>query len=66
MKRFAVFAGSNYYPTQGLGDFVASFDTEDEAKQCVADKKLREESGIDWFLIEDLKDYGEFETVEEF
>ena len=65
MKRFAVFAGSTYYPSAGLGDFVASFDTEEEAKLCVVAKKLRKESGIDWFLIEDLKDYGEFETVEE-
>jgi len=66
MKRFVVFAGSNYYPSAGLGDFVASFDTEEEAKLCVSDKKLQEESGSDWFLVEDLKDYGEFETVEEY
>lgn len=34
MKRYLVFAGYEYYPRGGWGDFVGSFDDLDEAKAC--------------------------------
>lgn len=32
LKRFLLFSGSDYYPGGGWDDFVASFDTLEEAK----------------------------------
>lgn len=39
MKRFAVFAGDNYYPGGGMGDFIKSFDTAEEARAFVEELK---------------------------
>lgn len=36
MKRFLVFACETCYPTGGPGDFMRSFDTEDEAEDFVS------------------------------
>jgi hypothetical protein len=31
VEKYWLFAGDNYYPSQGLGDFRGSFDTVDDA-----------------------------------
>jgi len=31
MKRYWLFAGDNYYPTGGMGDFIGSYDSVDDA-----------------------------------
>lgn len=49
MKRYLLFAGRRYYPVGGWGDFIDSFDTEEDAaehvraanKQAARDGKLR-------------------------
>ena len=47
MKKFMVFTGSDYYPSGGMKDFRADFDTLDEAlKFLVKDPESR-----DWFQI---------------
>lgn len=51
IKRWAVFAGDNYYPSGGMGDFRASFDTKEEAKDF--SKDLRWE----WIEIYDMEEY---------
>ena len=48
MKQFLLFAGDQYYPNGGWGDFEGSFDSIDEAK--VAEKAL---PGHDWFQVVD-------------
>ena len=50
MKRFALFAGSNYYPDGGFNDFRGSFDTSAEAVRAVADLK----GLVDWWHVIDL------------
>lgn len=35
MKRFMLFAGKHYYPKGGLNDYIASFDTFEDAKEYV-------------------------------
>ena len=42
MKRYLVFAGEDYYPVGGAGDFVSDHDTEEEAIK-VADEACRGE-----------------------
>lgn len=39
MKRFAVFAYDNYYPSGGMYDYQVSFDTKYEAEEYVATEK---------------------------
>ena len=46
-KEFHVFAGSLYYPTGGLGDYHASFETIEEAREKV--NELMKE--WNWFEI---------------
>lgn len=40
MKRYLAFAGSTYYPSGGMNDFIGSFDTVDEAiaEICYSDE----------------------------
>ena len=40
VKRFVAFAGDDYYPCGGWGDFIGSFDTMPEAK-AAADAQER-------------------------
>jgi hypothetical protein len=50
-KRYALFAGSNYYPSGGWGDFVKAAYTVDELK--LTDHEI-EENWYDWCHIVDL------------
>ena len=50
MKRYLVFAGADYYPSGGWGDFIDSFDDIDEARAAAPD--------CDWQEVVD-KDTGE-------
>jgi hypothetical protein len=58
MKKYLLWAGDNYYPTAGLGDYVGSFDTIEEAK---AEGTRTYETGLanypqrvyDWYEIVD-------------
>lgn len=38
MKRYMLFAASNYYPEGGWDDFVAAFDSVEEARTHLQDK----------------------------
>lgn len=46
MKQFLLFAGNVYYPNGGWGDFVASFDSLQEAKDAAP-------RDTDWFQVVD-------------
>lgn len=48
VKRFVLFAGYDYYPSGGWGDFVESFDTAEEARAA------QFANGCDWKQIIDL------------
>ena len=63
MKRFALFAGSNYYPSGGWADFEGSFDSVEEAQKFVFshDDEHRARYGTpfplyDWAQAVDLTD----------
>jgi hypothetical protein len=54
-KRYALFAGQNYYPGGGWGDFCGLFDSQGEAKAFAADGGAKSEySDSDWGQIVDL------------
>ena len=58
MKRFAVFAGDNYYPCGGMNDFQKSFDTWGEALDF--EKELmakRDYTKPDWIQTFDMEEY---------
>lgn len=48
MKRYALFAGSRYYPRGGWEDFRGTYDTPEEAAQ--------NGDGHDWWHTVDLED----------
>lgn len=66
MKRFLLTAGDTYYPNDGTGDWIASFDSREEAeKQITLNKNI---SGVyksyrinnndyDWYVIVDLEEW---------
>lgn len=47
MKRYLLFAGDNYYPSGGWGDFVDGFDSVEQAALKLAERSY------DWFQIVD-------------
>jgi len=49
MKEYHIFAGQEYYPSKGLGDFVTSCGTEEEAMKAV--KALEISDGFDWITV---------------
>lgn len=49
MKRFLVFAGDNYYPAGGWGDYVDSYESAEEAHMAAA------KQGYDWSHVVDLE-----------
>lgn len=51
MKRYLLFAGSNYYPSGGWDDFEGSFDSAAEALAAVPSIRVRREP--DWFHVID-------------
>ncbi len=68
LKRFLVSWGETYYPRRGMGDFVHSFDTLEEAKKFIESKVDLEHLGsfkhnryIDWVEIFDSKTQDGFE-----
>lgn len=48
MNRYHVFAGDNYYPSAGKGDYKASFSEYDEAKEYIEESVL---NNFDWVCI---------------
>jgi hypothetical protein len=60
MKRWLLFAGATYYPGGGWDDFIASYDTPDEAadegRRCLARRRMphpHEGPTADWYQIVD-------------
>lgn len=51
MKRFILFAGSNYYPSGGWSDFEGSFDDLEEARKAG--------TGNDWHQVVDTQTWEE-------
>ena len=56
MKRYLVFAGSDYYPLGGWEDFKGAFDTKEEATEFIA------RGNWDWSQIISLEKSGIIEV----
>ncbi len=52
VKRFVLFAGSDYYPSGGWDDFRSSHDTIEEA---IAAAALPHRWGTDWWQVVDIQ-----------
>jgi hypothetical protein len=52
MKRFIIFASDHYYPIGGWSDYVAGFDTLDEAMDLTYSDKFKKQ--YDWWHIVDI------------
>jgi hypothetical protein len=50
VKRYVVFAYSNYYPAGGWGDFEGAFASVEEAKN-----RVLELDSVDWWQVVDSK-----------
>ena|SRR5579863_6254074 len=61
MKRFMVFCGLRFYPSEGIKDFVHDFDTQEEALEYIRHEKFRKKfcECDSWCQIFDC-DTGEF------
>ena len=58
MKTYLLIAGYNYYPASDTGDWIACYDTEEEATKAMnAMKNAADDYGPDWHRIVDLKDW---------
>ena len=57
---FYLFAGYNYYPMSGLGDYQGKYDTEEEAE--AAGKALLKGSD-DWYTVITIDDDGDLREV---
>ena len=55
-KRFLLIAGENYYPSEGTGDWIGCFETEEEAKDHM--NLLSVGNRYDWHEIVDLLDWS--------
>lgn len=54
MKTIFLFAGHHYYPSGGINDFVASFDTKEEAEKYVQNKKETNSWRKEWYDVVDI------------
>lgn len=56
MKRYALFAGHEYYPVGGWHDFQGTFDTIEEAKEAARPQRIpgQPTSSWDWWHVIDL------------
>jgi viroplasmin and RNaseH domain-containing protein len=59
MNRFLLFAGYDYYPAGGWGDFKGSFDSKEEAEEFLS----QSEENYDWDQIIDTADPSNFPSV---
>jgi len=72
MKPYLLIAGEQYYPESGTGDWVACFETYEEAKEEVVkvtvpryrsskmdDKYCIRGANYDWYNIVDLREWME-------
>lgn len=69
-KYFLLIAGDNYYPCRGVGDWIASFESEEEAIQSIEKISLQNAKtdfeffkfkingqNYDWYHIIDLRSW---------
>jgi hypothetical protein len=54
MKTYLLIAGYNYYPARDTGDWIACYDTEEEATDKMNALK-NDDYAPDWYRIVDLK-----------
>lgn len=59
MKRYFVFGYYKYYPRGGMNDFLANFETEEEANNYVSDKRKSTaiDYDYDYYEVVDILDY---------
>ena len=56
MKTYLLIAGYNYYPDRATGDWVACYDTEEEATDKINVMK-NDDYAPDWYEIINLKEW---------
>lgn len=67
MKKFLLMAGVAYYPEQGTGDWIDTYETYEEARSHVTTsgesyyligcKRYKEDVLLDWYEIVDLEEW---------
>lgn len=57
MKQFLLFGGDTYYPSGGWGDFIQSFNTNEEAQ--IAANLLHHAQQLQWYHIVDIENLPE-------
>lgn len=54
-NKYALFAGDNYYPSGGVGDFIDFFETIEQAKERVSLQPKNRE--FDWWHVLDVSTF---------
>lgn len=57
MKTVFLFAGSHYYPSGGMEDFIGSFNSGDEAQKYIDQLKEQGKWRNDWYDILDISEH---------
>jgi hypothetical protein len=55
MKTYLLIAGYSYYPESGTGDWIACYNTEEDAIKAM--NALKDNDDYEWFDIVDLKEW---------
>ena len=56
-KPYLLIAGYQYYPSAGTGDWIACFETEEEAETKWKELKSEKYSIYEWHDVVDLRDW---------
>lgn len=62
MKPFLLIAGEGYYPAGGTGDWIACFETKEQAEEQV--EKITSQGSITSYRVQNKADYDWYEVVD--
>ena len=65
IKPYLLIAGDNYYPSSGTGDWIYSYETEEEAREKWEEISSKSKYRYDWYEIVDLRDWMDWIEEEE-
>lgn len=60
---YHLFAGSNYYPQAGVGDYVNAFEELEDAEKFGIEKVQQSFYSDDWWIVLTEDEYGRLEEV---
>jgi hypothetical protein len=65
-KPYLLIAGDNYYPSAYTGDWIACYETKEEAQEKWEEISSKSKYRYDWYEIVDLREWMEDTTFDTF